>query len=102
MKIYFLCISILLGSLFSNAQDKRALIIGIDKNQQTERAPFPELQGCINDARAMKILINAKYDFLNNNIKELYDELATRENILKSMDELLDSCRKGDVAFIFY
>ena len=77
MKLSFLYIAIFCWSL-SNAQQQRALVIGIDKYKATERSPFPELDGCKNDALSMKILANAKFNFPNANIKELYDEQATR------------------------
>ncbi len=101
-RISFLCIVVLLWSFISRAQQQRALVIGIDTYKETERSPFPELDGCKNDALSMKILINAKYNFLNSNIKELYNEQATRENIVGSLNELLDNSQKGDIAFIFY
>ena len=101
MKGSFLCILISLWSLVTEAQEQRALVIGIDKYKGTDRAPFPELDGCKNDAESMKILVSAKYNFPNNQIKELYNDQATRENILKSINDLLDKSRKGDVAFIF-
>ncbi|HET7118424.1 MAG TPA: caspase family protein [Hanamia sp.] len=102
IKISFLCIAILLWSFISRGQQERALVIGIDKYKETDRSPFPELDGCKNDALSMKILINAKYNFPNENIKALYNEQATRENILKSLKELLDKSKKGDIAFVFY
>jgi hypothetical protein len=102
MKTSLLCISLLLWCFIIKAQQKRALVIGIDTYKETDRSPFPELDGCKNDAQSIKILINAKYDFPNNNIKVLYNEQATRDNILKSISELLNECQKGDVAFIYY
>jgi len=102
MKTSILCISLLLWCFIIEAQQKRALVIGIDTYKETDRSPFPALDGCKNDAQSMKILINAKFDFPNNNIKELYNEQATRDNILKSINELLNECHKGDVAFIYY
>src|SRR5690348_5785002 len=102
IRISFLCISILLWSVVSLARQQRALVIGIDKYRETSRSPFPELDGCKNDALSMKILINARYNFSNENIKALYNEQATRENILKSLNELLNKSQKGDIAVIFY
>lgn len=102
MKISILFISLLFCCLLAEAQEQRALVIGIDNYKETDRSPFPELDGCKNDAQSMKILINAKYNFPNNNIKELYDQQATRDNILKSINELLNESHKGDVAFIYY
>ncbi|MGH2565821.1 MAG: caspase family protein, partial [Ginsengibacter sp.] len=102
MKISILCISLLLCCNVTEAQQQRALVIGIDKYKPTSRSPFSELDGCKNDASSMKILINAKYNFPNNNIKELYNEQATRENILRSLNDLLNKSSKGDVAFVYY
>lgn len=102
IRISFFCIAILFWSFISRAQQERALVIGIDKYKETDRSPFPELDGCKNDALSMKILINAKYNFPNQNIKALYNEQATRQNILKSLNELLDKSNKGDIAFVFY
>lgn len=102
IRISFLCIVILFASFVSQAQQQRALVIGIDKYKETSRSPFPELEGCKNDALSMKILINARYNFPDEHIKALYNEQATRENILKSLNELLDKSEKGDIAFIFY
>src|SRR6266853_5734329 len=101
MKISILCISLLLCCFITDAQQKRALVIEIDSYKATDRSPFPELDGCKNDALSMKILINAKYNFPKNNVKELYNEQATRDNIIKSINELLNECQKGDVAFIY-
>ena len=102
MRTSILCITLLLWCLIIEAQQKRALVIGIDTYKETDRSPFSALDGCKNDAQSIKILINAKYNFPNNNIKELYNEQATRGNILKSISELLNECKKGDVAFIYY
>ena len=102
MKTSILCLSLLLWCFIIEAQRKWALVIGIDTYKETDRSPFPALDGCKNDAQSIKILINAKYDFPNNNAKELYNEQATRGNILKSISELLNECQKGDVAFIYY
>jgi Caspase domain len=102
MKLSILLISLLLCCLINRAQQQRALVIGIDTYKPTDRSPFPELEGCKNDALAMKVLINAKFNFQNSNIKELYNEQATRSNILQSINELLDKSNKGDIAFIYY
>ncbi|MEO8764768.1 MAG: caspase family protein [Ginsengibacter sp.] len=102
LKVSFLCFALLCCVLFLRAQQQRALVIGIDKYKPSERSPFPELDGCKNDAQAIKILINARYKFSNNNIRDIYNEQATRANIIKAFNELLNKSEKGDVAFIFY
>jgi hypothetical protein len=102
MKTSILGISLLFWCFIAEAQQQRALLIGIDSYKETDRSPFPELDGCKNDASSMKILITAKYNFPNKNIKELYNDQATRDKILKSINELLNESHKGDVAFIYY
>jgi hypothetical protein len=63
MKKHFICgMLALVTSFFVMAQDKRALLIGIDKYSPPEnysvasstgRLEFRDLDGCINDAKAM-------------------------------------------------
>lgn len=102
MKTSILYISLLFCYFVTEAQQKQALVIGIDTYKATARSPFPELDGCKNDAQSMKILINAKYNFPDKNIKEVYNNQATRDNILRSINELLNECQKGDFAFVYY
>jgi len=89
--------------------EQRALIIGINKylpppNQTVSgyRSDFQNLNGCVNDAKEMTQLITSTYHFNAKNVMSLYDEKATRENILDSMDALLAESKSGDIAFIYY
>src|SRR6476469_8681407 len=100
IKKSFILAAFLSSHFLVQAQQQRAVVIGIDKYKFTERAPFPELEGCKNDAQAIKILITARYKFQNNNITDIYNEQATRANILKAFNYLLIKSKKGDVAFI--
>ncbi len=92
------------------AQQQRALIIGIDdyapppKYEHTSgsRINWPTLDGCKNDALAIKDAIIARYGFKQPDIHELYNSEATRKNILDGMTKLLAQCNSGDIAFIFY
>ncbi|HNU14578.1 MAG TPA: caspase family protein, partial [Chitinophagaceae bacterium] len=84
-------------ALLSTAQEKRALIIGIDKYlpppnakiEGTARSAFKNLQGCVNDGRAMHSVIVSKFQFDTKNIDTLFNEAANRNGILKAMNDLL-------------
>ncbi len=100
-----------LAGKFITAQKKYALLIGIDKysppgdykpSTSAGRIDFPNLDGCKNDARSMASIIVSKFSFPLGNVDTLFDEKATRENILKGFSSLLGKCKKGDVAFFYY
>lgn len=110
-KIFFiLCFfQIVIINLYS--QNKYAILIGIDKysppsdykpSSNAIRIDFRDLDGCKNDARSMASVIASKFAFPAANIDTLFDEKASREAILKSFNDLLNRCKKGDVAFIYY
>ncbi|MFZ4413226.1 MAG: caspase family protein [Bacteroidales bacterium] len=92
------------------SQEKRALVIGIDTYlppaefvpNETGRSRFGDLGGSKNDAILMKSLIESRFEFRQKNIDTLYNTSATRENILKKINDLLMSSNKGDVAFLYY
>lgn len=92
-----------------HAGTPRALIIGIDlykppaeSAQTTSRSLWRNLNGCVNDAEAMKTMVMAKYGFSQQHIRQLYNQEASRENILSAITELLQSSQKGDAVLIFY
>jgi hypothetical protein len=67
---------------------KRALCVGI--NSYT--APY-ELDGCVNDARNWATACRG----LGFDVRELYDQAATRAAILASLGDLIGGARAGDV-----
>ncbi len=92
-----------------HSQTKKALIIGIDmykpegiQASNTTRSVWNNLDGCVNDANAMKDLVISRYAFDAGNINFLTNEQASRENILKSLEKLVSEAKKGDVIFIYY
>lgn len=97
-------------ALLSIAQEKRALIIGIDKYlappnakiEGTARSSFKNLQGCVNDGRAMHSIIVSRFQFPSPNIDTLFNDAANRAGILKAMNSLLEKSKANDLAFIFY
>jgi Caspase domain len=91
--------------------EKYALIIGIDQYETPAgykptvaagRIDFPNLEGCVNDAQSIQSVIASRFRFRELNINTLFNRDASRENILKAIDDLLDKCKEGDIAFIYY
>ncbi|MHC1704746.1 MAG: caspase family protein [Tenuifilaceae bacterium] len=73
-----------------------ALIIGID-NYSGDWKP---LRNAVNDAKAISEQLSNKYEF--QSIKTLYNEQATRSNILKEYEWLMANIRENDNLLIFY
>ncbi len=99
------------AALPSSAQTRRALIVGIDRyasvpsseNATEGVRPFTDLDGSVNDARAMRAVLEARYGFTPENIVSLTNEGATREAILNSFREhLIEPSKAGDIALFFY
>jgi len=73
-----------------------ALIIGID-NYQGEWAP---LNNAVRDAKSIEDLFKRKYKF--DQFRTLYNELATRKNVMKEFDWLVQNVSENDNVFIYY
>jgi hypothetical protein len=110
-KLFLTCKFIFVFYLESFAQEKYALVIGVDHyappanytpTSTTGRLDFPNLEGCKNDALSIVSIINSKFLFPLKNIDTLFDDAASRTGILKGIDNLMTKCKSGDVAFIYY
>lgn len=76
----------------------RALVIGIDRYRHVS-----PLIGTVNDARAMKAWMSSHLAFGDGDIRMLLDGEATRENILRSIEDwLIAGTRPGDDVFLYY
>ncbi len=73
-----------------------AFIVGID-NYSGEWQP---LQNAVNDAKGVEEVLTSRYDF--HHIKGLYDTEATRQNILKEFEWLMNNVTANDNVMIFY
>lgn len=76
--------------------DYYALIIGIDKYS----GEWKPLQNAVNDAKAIESTLQQKY--VIQHIKALYNEQATRNNILSAFEWLMTTVKAEDNVFIFY
>lgn len=98
--------------LGSHAQNKHALLIAINQyeppagvpkgSQAGLRTGFSNLDGCVNDAQAMKTILMSRFGFSKGNISELYDQQATRQRMMEEVAALTEKAQNGDIVFIFY
>ncbi len=73
-----------------------ALIVGIDKYN----GHWTQLQNAVQDAKAVEEVLKRKYKF--DYFKTLYDEEATRENIIREFETLVANVRPKDNVLIYY
>ncbi|MCG5062222.1 MAG: caspase family protein [Limnoraphis sp. WC205] len=80
-------------------RQKWALLIGIDHYKS---AKFQQLKGCGNDIELISKIIQENFGFAVDRITILRNEEATRENILKAMDILVQRAGIDDIVVIHY
>lgn len=73
-----------------------ALIIGIDKYS----GEWKPLKNAVNDAKAVENQLRSRYEF--HSIRTLFNEQATRANILKEYEWLMANIKENDNLLIFY
>lgn len=78
-------------------QIKRALLIGIDAYPHV-----PPLDGCVNDVRLMRSVLEDTFGFPAGNITLLTNDQATREGILAAFDGLITATGKDDLVVFHY
>jgi hypothetical protein len=106
-KIIFTIILFIPLCYLSFGAEKRALLIGINDYLNLplifENKKIEDLQGPLNDVRIIKGVLVSFYEFEENNIKVLTEKEATRENIVKSINEwLVEGTKEGDMVFFYY
>jgi hypothetical protein len=73
-----------------------ALIIGIDKYS----GDWKPLRNAVNDAKAVAAQLTNRYEF--HTVRTLFNDQATRANILKEYEWLMANVRENDNLLIFY
>lgn len=95
---------LILFSLAAQAETRRAVVIGINKyavDLRTDRAR--DLDGAVNDAQAMVETLRTYHGFAPSEIQLLLDQQATREHILKALqDHLIDAAQPGDLSLFYF
>lgn len=80
------------------APEKFALVVGINNYQHV-----PKLEGCVQDARDMKEVLQSRYEFPENRMLVLTDEQATREAIINAFkSHLIENARTNPNAIIIF
>jgi hypothetical protein len=72
--------------------DDRALIVGISDYAGVA----PRLPGCIQDAQDWRALLEGKFAFSREQIRELANEAATKKSLISSLQWLLADAQAGD------
>ncbi len=73
------------------------MVIGINAYQH-----FTPLNNAVGDAKAIKELLVARYQFQEEDVMELYDQQATRKNILRGLRSLEDQITTEDNLIVYF
>jgi metacaspase-1 len=78
---------------------KKALCVGINNFQNY---PGSALQGCVNDANEMEALLRKWLGFSATDIVKLTDAQATKANIIKNLNEMVNGAKKGKYSYLVF
>ncbi|MEO0896637.1 MAG: caspase family protein [Bacteroidota bacterium] len=86
-------------SLDMNSKERKnhLFVIGINKYQHANK-----LNNARRDAETFKKILLSRYQFDAESVHELYDEEATRRNILKTFDQLSNTLTEEDNLIIYF
>ena len=111
MRLPILAFIALLAVSATAQPSRRALLIGIDDYTASTLPPagpkqhrgWPDLQGAANDVRILAEMLVLRHDFERKQIVTLINQQATREAILRAIDEhLIRPARNGDIVFFYF
>ncbi len=109
-RFYLILLAVLGGAALSAQPVQRALIIGINTYKPSLEEPaaiadsrsWTNLDGCVNDATAMRDLAQTKFNFPAAHTTTLLDAQASRERIIAELEKLVRESKAGDIVFIYY
>lgn len=93
--IFIAYLVLLLAPMLTQAQTKRALVIGIGKQ---EDSAWYKINGDKDVPYVLEILEDADYQ----QIFTLVNEEATKEGIVSAFQNLAQSCQKGDIVYVHF
>ena len=73
------------------------LIIGINSYKY-----WPKLNNAVKDAKDMKAVLLSRYNFNSSEVLELYDDDASKKNILEKLSKLKDVVTEKDNVMIYF
>lgn len=92
-----------LSSLISAAQNKYAIIVGINNYYEApDKLSQFCLKGCVNDAKSIQSLLINRFGFAEKNIVLLLNEKATQPALLAAFNEILGKTKPGDALLFYY
>lgn len=101
-RIVFMLLFVCLSGI-TLAQQKHALIIAINDYYEAKGKRSSEsLKGTNNDARAIKNLLITKFGFKTKQIDTIFNENATRDNIIAALRKKIAACKAGDQMFFYF
>ncbi|MFC3561567.1 caspase family protein [Pedobacter jamesrossensis] len=104
MKTSLIFSALIFSALISFAQNKYAVIVGINEYYETPgvKSPNYSLKGCMNDAISMKSLLINRFSFPKENVKTLVNAQATQKTFIAAMTEMLNKSKAGDVVVFYF
>jgi hypothetical protein len=76
----------------------KALLVGINKY----KLPGSDLQGCVNDVTNMRHMLLTYFGFTVKQVRVITDERATKANIMKRLEWLVNGAKSGDRLVFHY
>jgi hypothetical protein len=78
---------------------RKALCVGIN---QFKNLPGAALQGCVNDAKDMSLLLRQFLGFRPAEITSLYDAQATKKNIVAELNAMVKGAKAGKYTYLVF
>lgn len=109
--VSFFCLPVLLNAFapsFSSGGTKKALLVGIANYKNLPYyskylgRELKNLKGPTHDVRIMREALVSRYGFLPQNTKVLINEQATRDNIIRALENLIQGTKEGDIAVFYF
>ncbi len=89
--------------IFINAQEKYAVLVAVDNYYQAPGVKHhASLSGCVNDAKAIKGLLENRFGFNPLQIYTLYDLKATKKSVINQLRVVYQKCKPGDAVVFFF
>lgn len=81
------------------ATNRKALCVGVN---HFKNYPSATLQGCVNDANDMSLLLQKQLGFQGSDITVLTDAQATKANIISNLKAMVDGAKAGKYSYLVF
>lgn len=98
-----LSLSFYLTTIFTNAQEKYAVLVAVDNYYEAPGVKHhASLSGCVNDAKAIRGLLENRFGFNPQHIYTLFDTKATKRNVINQLRVVFQKSKPGDAVVFFF